>query len=76
VVATPAINPEALLTQAVAVVETVAPSPTRLPFGLLNTINDRTAQWPIPWYVVLLIIVVVAAILIWLLRRGSRRRED
>jgi hypothetical protein len=72
VIATPDLNPAALLTQAVRAVETVAPSPTRLPFGLLTGIQERTAQWPIPWYWVLLIIIVVVALLIWLLQRASR----
>lgn len=71
-IATLAVNPDAVLTQAVGVVEAVAPSPTRLPFGLLSGISERTAQWPIPWYWVLLIIVVVVIGLIWLIRRSSR----
>jgi hypothetical protein len=74
-VATPGMDPAALLTQAVAVVETVAPSPTRLPFGLLSGISERTAQWPIPWYWVLLIIVVVVVLLILLVRRSNRDRD-
>lgn len=71
-VATSAVNPQALLTRTTGVIEAVAPSPTRLPFGLLSGISERTAQWPIPWYWVLLIIVVVVIALIWLIRRTSR----
>jgi hypothetical protein len=71
-IGTPELNPQAVLTQVVAAAETVAPSSTRLPFGLLTGIQERTAQWPIPWYWVLLIIVVVVGLLIWVLRRASR----
>ena len=77
VIATALANPSAILTQAVSAIETVAPSPTRPPFGLLSTvsqrISERTAQWPIPWQWVLGIVLVVILIIIWFVRR---RRND
>jgi hypothetical protein len=78
-VGTIAANPNAVLTQAVSAIETVAPSPTRLPFGLLNSftaaISERTAQWPIPWQWVLgiLAVVVFVIVVIWLIRRRNRK---
>jgi hypothetical protein len=75
-VATAAVNPETLLTRVADVAETVAPSPTRLPFGLLAGIQERTAQWPQGWPWVLLIIVLVVVALIFLLRRSNRNNYN
>jgi hypothetical protein len=74
-VATSAANPQASGTQAVAPTPTPTPAPTGPVAKFLDTISERTEQWPIAWYWVLLIIVVVVVFLIWLLRRGSRRPE-
>jgi membrane protein implicated in regulation of membrane protease activity len=70
------VNPETLLTRVADVAETVAPSPTRLPFGLLAGIQERTAQWPQGWPWVLLIIVLVVVALIFLLRRSNRNNYN